>query len=313
MNDFTSIINSPKIFVVILNWNSADFTIECIKSLRQIEYPSYEIILVDNGSTDGSDEVVSATFPDIAYIRTVENKGFSGANNLGINYALEHGADYIWLLNNDTVVDRQALTNMVMLALSDPAIGMIGSKIFFYDEPEVLWCAGGRFDVEKGGVTSLIGWGQKDTGQFDDIVDVEFVNACSLLVKSDVIDKIGLMPEDYNIYFEETDWNHYAQLAGFRTVVSQKSVVWHKIKRKGEYLVRFVYYMTRNRFLLINKICPNAIIPCIKYQFEEGIKLLSGLYRNKEYRKFIRFTYILLIAWLHGLIMKRKGKNPNIY
>jgi len=304
---------NTKVFIIILNWNTADFTIACLNSLAHLTYPSYEIVLVDNGSTDGSDEVVRAAFPDVTFIRTVENKGYSGANNLGINYALEHQAEYLWLLNNDTIIDPHALTHMVDFAESDHTIGMVGSKIFFYDEPEVLWYAGGNFDVEKGGITSHIGWGQRDTGQYNDITDVGYVSGCSLLVKREVIEKIGLMPEEYNIYFEETDWNFQAQQAGFRTVVAQQSLVWHKIKRKGEYLVRFVYYMTRNRFLLIYKICPKAIIPCIKYQFEEGKKLLSDLYKNKECSKLIHFTYILILAWLHGLILKKKGKNPNIY
>jgi len=308
-----SLIDPPLVFIVVLNWNSAELITECIKSLLQLAYSSYEIVVVDDCSTDGSDEEVRTRFPDIKHLRTSENIGFAGANNLGISYSLVNGAEYIWLLNNDTVVDKYALIHLVNLSLSDSAIGMVGSKIFYYDEPGVLWCAGGKFDAEKGGITSLIGWGQKDIGQFDDVLDVDFVNACSLLVKKTVIEKIGPMPEEYFLYFEETEWNYTAHQVGIRTVVAQNSMIWHKVKRKDEYLVRFVYYMTRNRFLLINKIYPNAIIPCIKYQFTEGRKLLSGFYKNKEYIKLSRFTYVLVLAWLHGLVLNKKGKNTNIY
>lgn len=304
---------NAKVFIIILNWNSADFTIACINSLAKLTYPSYEIVLVDNGSVDGSNEVVKATFPEVTFIRTVENRGFSGANNLGINYALEHNAEYIWLLNNDTIVDPNALTDLVDITLSDTKIGMVGSKIFFYDEPELLWYAGANFDVEQGGITSCIGWGQRDTGQFDHITDVGYVSGCSLLVKKCVIDKIGLMPEEYYIYFEETDWNYQAQKAGFRTVVAQKSIVWHKVKRKKEYLTRFVYYMTRNRFLIVHKFCPKALPACIKYQYREGVNLIRLQFANKDYKKMQHFIIVLLKAWLHGLVLKKKGQNENIF
>jgi len=309
----TPTVEVPKIFIIILNWNSADFTIECIKSLAKLTYPSYEIVIVDNGSTDGSDEVIKDIFPKITFLRTAVNKGFSGANNIGINFALEHGAEYIWLLNNDTTVDPDALTYLVDFALSDTKIGMVGSKIFFYDEPELLWYAGGNFDVEQGGITSCIGWGQRDTGQFDHIADVDYVSGCSLLIKKCVIEKIGLMPEEYYIYFEETDWNYQTQKAGFRTVVAQKSIVWHKVKRQKEYLTRFVYYMTRNRFLIVHKFCQKALPACIKYQYREGVNLIRVQKENKNYKKMLHFIVILLIAWLHGLVLKRKGKNDNIF
>jgi len=298
----------PKVFIIVLNWNSASDTIECIGSLQKLDYPACEIILVDNGSSDDSESILRKKYPGLEFIQTGTNLGFAGGNNVGIRYALEHGGEYVWLLNNDTVVYPDALTEMVRLAQSDPSIGMVGSKIFFYAEPDVLWYAGGTFDVKNGGIAGHIGWGQKDSGQFDHVIDVDYITGCSLLVKKKVIDEIGLMPEEYFLYFEETDWNHSAKKAGFRTVVAQKSLIWHKVKRKGDALVRFTYYMTRNRFILIKKIEHKALMACIKYQYREGKKLLTNFWKNKEFNKFIQFTKILFLAWLHGLVTFRSGK-----
>ena len=298
----------PKVFIIILNYNTASDTIECIRSLQCLTYPAFSIVLVDNGSIDESERILKQEFPGLPFIQTGNNLGFAGGNNPGIKYALDNGAELVWILNNDTIVHPDSLTEMVTFLQSDSAIGMVGSKIYFYAEPETLWYAGGTFDDTKGGITSHLGWGRKDTGQFDHVTDVDYITGCSLLVKREVIEKVGLMPEEYFLYFEETDWNYAARKAGYRTVIATKAKIWHKVKRKGEAQVRFIYYMTRNRFLLMKKINPSGLRACMKYQYAEGKKLLKEFWIKKEYGKFTRFTKILLLAWVHGLITSRTGQ-----
>lgn len=300
-------MTEPTVYIIILNYNSASDTIECIHSLRNLTYPAYNIVLVDNGSSDGSENILRKEFPDIQFIQTGSNLGFAGGNNAGIRYALNQNADYVWILNNDTTVHPDSLLEMIRMTESDPRIGMTGCKIYFYSEPDTLWYAGGNFDAANGGITSHNGWGRKDTGQFDNLTDVDYITGCSLLVKREVIERIGLMPEEYFLYFEETDWNYYAQKAGYRTVLAMKAKMWHKVKRKGEAQVRFIYYMTRNRFLLMKKINRAALRACMKYQYAEGKKLLKDFWLKKEYGKFAHFTKILILAWIHGLITERTG------
>lgn len=244
------------VYVIILNWNGKDDTFECLRSLQQLDYPNFEILVVDNGSTDGSEDLLRASFPSAHVIQTGRNLGYAGGNNIGIRFALSHGADYVWLLNNDTTVAPDALTPLVETAESDPTIAFVGSKIYFYDKPEVIWCAGGIIDLAAGGRTDVIGMSQEDRGQFDKVSDVDYVAGCSLLASRAAIDAIGFIPEEYFLYFEETDWNLAAQKKGYRTVMAPASRVWHKHELVGNYADRMMYYLFRNRVRIVAKYAP---------------------------------------------------------
>lgn len=239
--------------VIVLNWNGKNDTIECIDSLQKLDYPNYEILMVDNGSTDGSEEIIRTSFPSVHVIQTKQNLGYAGGNNVGMRIALSRGADYVWLLNNDTLVNPDALTSLVSTALSDPRIAFVGSKIYFHDRPNLIWCVGGTIELTHGGRTDHPGMGQVDTGQFDTISDVGYVSGCSLLASKEAIANIGLLPEEYFLYFEETDWNIAAQMKGYRTVLAPASRVWHKHEMTGEYKDKFIYYSFRNRVRIVMK------------------------------------------------------------
>lgn len=303
-----ALASAPKVFIIVLNWNSTDDTLACIGSLHELNYPNFNIIVVDNGSDPDPRKILEARYPTISFIQTGSNLGYAGGNNVGIKVAVAEGADYVWLLNNDTVVHPDALHYLVETALSDDSIGMVGSKIMFAADVDVLWYAGASFALEKGGTTLHYGWGQKDSGQYDHITDVGYVTGCSLLVRKSVIEIVGLIPEEYFLYFEETDWNYATQKAGFRTVLAPKSVVWHKVKTKQDVQERLVYYMTRNRFLLVKKLDPKYLKQCIHFQFLEGKHLIKSLLLEKRYIESLVFLRILLLAWFHGLVCRRTGK-----
>jgi GT2 family glycosyltransferase len=244
---------NPLVFIIILNWNGWKDTAECIESCRQLAYPNFHILVVDNGSTDGSEAILRDRFPGIEIIQTGSNLGFAGGNNVGIKYALKAGADFVWLLNNDTTVDPSALTELVRVAESDGEIGMVGSKALRYSQPEILHFAGGRLDL-KTGLTRHIGDGEKDRGQYDDATDTEYISGCSLLAKREVIEKIGLMPEGYFLYFEETDWCMRARVAGFSLRMAMKSKIFHKVSASVQnFSPRKLYYLTRNRLYLLQR------------------------------------------------------------
>jgi len=263
---------SPLVFVIVLNWNGQDDTLECLRSLQKLNYSNFEILVVDNGSTDGSEEVIRSSFPSVRVIQTGRNLGYGGGNNVGIRFALSHGADYIWLLNNDTTVAPQALTSLVETAKADPKIAFVGSKIYFYDRPDVIWCVGGTIDLAAGGCTDHPGMHQEDKGQFNKISDVGYVSGCSLLADRAAIKAIGLLPEEYFLYFEETDWNLAAQRKGYRTVLAPASHVWHKYEESGDYKDRFIYYSFRNRIHIVRKFAPRHILKAIKV----NLALLHG-------------------------------------
>jgi len=162
------------------------------------------------------------------------------------------------------LVDPCALTALINTASSDPRIAFVGSKIYFHVRPNLIWYAGGSIELAKGGLTTHIGMNQIDTGQFDKISDVGYVTGCSLLASKEAIEDIGLIPEEYFLYFEETDWNLAAQKKGYRTVFSPASHVWHKYALTGEYKDRFIYYTFRNRVRIVMKYSPQYILKAFR-------------------------------------------------
>ena len=242
-----------KVFILILNWNGWQDTIECVHSCENLIYPNFTIMVIDNGSEDESLQQLQAALPSHEIIATGENLGFAGGNNVGIRHALEKGADYIWLLNNDTTVDPAALTELVKTAEDDEQTGIVGSKILTYTDPDTLHFAGGKVNLNTGETKHLGAW-EKDERQFDDIKEVDYVTGCSLLVKRAVIEKIGLMPEEYFLYYEETDWCLSARNAGFIVRMTPNSKVFHKISTSIDYFsTKKLYYLIRNRLIFLQK------------------------------------------------------------
>jgi GT2 family glycosyltransferase len=244
------------VYVIILNWNGWNDTVECVESCLKLTYSSFRILIVDNGSTDDSESLLRERFPHIELIQTGSNLGFAGGNNSGIRYALDHSADYVWLLNNDTVVAPDALTALVTAAQREPKAGMLGSKIYYFDEPGRLWFAGGWINYRIGR-TGHIGSGETDSGQYDAVREVDYLTGCSLLVSRDVCNAVGLMDERFFLLFEEVDWNERTRRCGRKIVFVPSSVVRHKVSRSLEQnWAGYYYYLTRNSLLFIAKYRP---------------------------------------------------------
>ncbi len=190
---------TKKVFIIILNWNGAKDTIDCLKSLENLDYPDFEILVVDNGSTDDSVLKIKSQISNlknkVVLIENKENLGFPAGNNIGIEYALECGADYALLLNNDTVADKNFLKEMVGVAENNEKIGILGPKIYFYDDPKRIWFAGGSFDWFRG--SAHIGFGEIDFQKYQSEKEVGFITGCAMLVKKEVFGKIGLLDERF--------------------------------------------------------------------------------------------------------------------
>ena len=174
--------DQPWVSIIILNWNGLEDTIECLESLRGITYPNYEIIVVDNGSEGNDVKILQARFGGyIHIIKNDNNYGFAKGNNIGMRYALQREAEYILLLNNDTTVAPDFLSELVNVAESDPKSGLLGPKVYFYYEPDVIWFAGGRISLLSR--TSNRGYKQVDKGQFDRVDLVDFISGSCMLIK----------------------------------------------------------------------------------------------------------------------------------
>jgi len=221
-------MGQPSVSVILVNWNGRNDTLECLHSLAKVSYAPMHIIMVDNASADDSVDAVKREFPSVEVIPNKTNLRFAGGNNIGIKHALERGSDYILLLNNDTTVDAEFLTELVKAADADPGIGMVGAKIYYYDDPKRIWFAGGRIEWWKGWI-SHIGLREEDRGQYDTARAVDYITGCCLLVKRPVIEKIGNLDEQFFMYGEDVDWCLRVCKAGFRLVYEPKAKIWHKL------------------------------------------------------------------------------------
>ncbi len=221
-------MDNPSVYIIVLNWNGKNDTLECLHSLQQVTYPNFRVVVVDNASSDCSVDAIREKFPSVQIISNKENLRFAGGNNVGIRYALDYGADYVLLLNNDTVVDKEFLTEMVAIADQSARMGMIGPKIYYYSEPKKIWYAGGRIEWWKGWV-SHIGIRELDGGQYDAITEVDYLTGCCMLVKREVIEKVGILDESFYIYGEDADWCIRASRAGYKLMYVPSSMVWHKL------------------------------------------------------------------------------------
>ena len=235
----------PLVFIVIVNWNGQDVTLECLESLSRVAYTNCKIVVIDNASTDGSVQAIRKTFTDIVLLEMQNNLRFAGGNNVGIKYAVEHKADLILLLNNDTTVDKDFLTWMVARIQSDPRIGMVAPKIYYYDDPNRIWSAGGTISMWNGTMRH-IGIRELDNGHYDTSCEIEYASGCCLLTKRSVVEKIGMLDESFPMYAEDADWSMRSRRAGYLIFYEPKAKVRHKLSvSTGGHLS---WYKIRNKF-----------------------------------------------------------------
>jgi GT2 family glycosyltransferase len=241
--------------IVLLNWNSGEMTAECIRSLFQMSTHSFEIIVVDNGSKDGSAEYLRAQFPEIAILPQNRNLGFAAGCNVGMKLAMERGFKYVLPLNNDTVVDSAFLTELLRGADEHPEAAMISPKIYFWDMPDRFWWAGGSFSLWTG-IAKHIGRKEVDRGQFDRGAELDWATGCALLMRSDALRQTGLFDESFFGNGEDLDLSLRLREAGYKIWFAPKAKLWHKEgvdyrKNAGEYLRKFTG--TRNLLHIMRK------------------------------------------------------------
>jgi len=256
-------MNYPKVSIIILNLNGLDDTVECLQSLKKITYPNYQVIVVDNGSKGNDAQVLQEKFGDyIHLIKNDRNYGFAEGANIGMRYALNNSApDYVLLLNNDTVVDPEFLTEMVKVAESDAAIGIAGAKLYYYDNPNRLQSLWGRIDFWRGLtiqtpkiVAEKIKSIELDEGQYNQIREVDIVSGCCSLIKKRTLDDIGLLDKSYFFGWEDVDYCVGASKKGYKIIYVPNAKIWHKSRQSAVKMPELAcYYRTRNRFRLVKK------------------------------------------------------------
>jgi GT2 family glycosyltransferase len=241
----------PRVAIVVLNWNGRDDTLACLASVSRIVHQNLGVIVVDNGSSDGSVAAIRDRHPRVEVIETGRNLGFAGGNNAGIRRALELGADFVLLLNNDTEVDAGLVDAFVAAAHRHPEAGAFGARIYFHADPRRIWHAGTRWNNGTAGFEQ-IGEGELDDGQrFAREGETAYACGCAMFIPTPRLRQIGLLDERYFLYFEETDWCYRARAAGHPSIYVPDARLWHKVSVSvgGEGSPLMLYFVARNRLL----------------------------------------------------------------
>ena len=250
MDSGQSIAASPLVAIIVLNWNGKEDTLECLASIRQLAYQNYKAIVVDNGSTDDSVAAIRAMFPEFTVLETHENLGYAGGNNVGIRQALVHEAEFILVLNNDTVVSPQLLNKLVSGAAQHPDAGILGARLLYHDRPEFVWFDSARWNAS---LNCFEYPGQNENVSSLNLTDHEtdYVCGAALFVRAKTVRQIGLMDERYFLVWEEVDWCYRARGAGWRCIVVPQAEIWHKVGVSfgGEDSPLRTYFSNRNSLL----------------------------------------------------------------
>lgn len=225
----SAVQNGASIAIIVLNWNGRDLTLDCLRSLAAVTTPHVRIIVVDNASTDGSAGAVRQQYGSrVTLIENAQNLGFAAGNNVGIRRALDEGADFVLLLNNDTVVAPDFVEHLHKPMLTTPDIGITAPKIYYAEPKNQIWFAGGELSMWRG-IAKHTGIRETDRGQYDREHDIDYATGCAFLVRRAVFEKIGDLDPGYLAYFEDADFCVRARRAGYRIRYIPPAHVWHRI------------------------------------------------------------------------------------
>lgn len=295
-------MKKPSVAVVLVNWNNREDTLACLESLAHLAYRDFGVILVDNGSTDGSLEVLRER-ADVDLIENGENLGIARANNVGIARARERGFEMIMLLNNDTEVDPDMLGVLVDALEADPRVGVVGPKMYYHSEPDVIWYAGGVVHPWRGDCSHR-GYGEKDTGQYDDEAETDYVTSCCMLARASLYEELGGIDPYYFIYFDETDFCLRAARAGHKVVYVPRAKLWHKVSRSmgGAGSARYWHHYMRSRAYFVAKFYPwpNRIAAYLWIALHDTPRAMFRFVRSGAFDR--------IPAYLRGLALGLAGR-----
>ncbi|MEK4150842.1 glycosyltransferase family 2 protein [Carnobacterium sp. FSL E2-0243] len=270
----------PLVYFIVLNYNNASDTIECVHAVEQINYSNFQIVLVDNLSTDDSETILKKNLPEHHFIQTNKNLGYANGNNIGIDYAIQNGASYVCILNNDVLVEPDFLSILVDYSEKNPEVGVVGPRVCTYEDETILESAGSVVDLNHGKVTRLYS-GKNETEVYGKEIFCDYIGGACMLVSTSVIQSVGVIPEIYFLFYEENEWCLKIGKAGFAIACIADAKVVHK----GSASINKVsglseYFMYRN--------------------------LIVFMKRNSDFRNKLRFyPYILLFTLKSGLTKKR--------
>lgn len=249
---------SGAVGIVVLSWNGRDDTLACLRTLAAVTYEPVSIVVVDNGSHDGTVDAVRNDFPEVDVLPQSANLGFAEGNNIGIRHALAGGSQYVLVLNNDTLVDPGFLEPLVAAAEARSDAGAVCPKILFADAPDRIWFAGASYDARRGYQGRLAGYGEHDSVAFEEVRESDRATGTAMLVPAHVLERVGRFDPDLFAYSEDVDWSLRARAAGYHIYVVGGSRVYHRVSASsgGESSPTSLYYGVRNALTVAERHSP---------------------------------------------------------
>ena len=245
---------SPRVAILILNWNDFRNTIETLRSVRGLEYQNFEVWVVDNGSTDGSRDALAWEFPEVRILSSLENLGVAGGRNFGLEAILAHGrADYVLILDNDVAVEPRLLNKLVEAAEGGADLGIVGPVIYYHSDPRRIWSAGARIVFREVTAKSPAKNRIETAGRAKRVEQVDCITGCCMLVKRQVFDAIGRFNPQYFMVGNETEFCYRATKRGHRSAVVTDAKLWHKVSAStgGSYSPPRAYFTGRSTILFL--------------------------------------------------------------
>nr|WP_299383040.1 glycosyltransferase family 2 protein [Allomuricauda sp.] len=241
----------PLVSIITINYNESEVTLDLLDSIRGLSYPNYEVIVVDNASPNDNPDLIKEKFPGIHLIKSHENLGFAGGNNLGVKQAK---GEYLLFINNDTIVPPGFIEPLVETLQNDGHIGMVSPKIKFHWDPSLIQYAGytpmNHWTIRN----SSIGYHQKDDGAYDQPGETQSIHGAAMMVPKRIVEQVGMMTEIYFLYYEEHDWAEMVKRAGYKIYYQPKSYILHKESvSTGKFSPLKTYYISRNRILFARR------------------------------------------------------------
>jgi GT2 family glycosyltransferase len=245
-------MNKPPVGVVIVNWNLKDSLRETLKSFRRVNYPGLQIVVSDNASTDGSQEMVRREFPEVHLLTREKGVGYAKGASIGLEYFADK-TKYIFSTTNDVIVDAEMIQVLVDYAEKEPKAGVLGCKIYYFGQDDLLWSAGGRIHPLHGH-SYHFGWNRRDQPKYNKVRECDFVTGCGFLLRSDVLKRVNYFNGDLVFYSEDADLCYRVREEGYKVMYIPEAKMWHKtsttLAKERPVQLR---YSTRNSLYLIQR------------------------------------------------------------
>jgi len=251
----------PRVSIIIVNWNGLEHLETCLDSLHGQTFKDFEVVLVDNGSQDGSVNFLRKRYPWVRLVELMENSGFASGNNIGLQDA---SGDYIVTLNNDTRVEPDWLAKLVAVADDHPTAGMVGCRIVSFDNPGMLDSLGMKIcrDGMSRGAYRMLDWSTLSMPP----EEILFPSACAALYKRAMIDEVGFFDDDFFAYCEDTDLGLRGRIAGWGAILATQAVVYHKYSATGGGFSPFkLYLVERNHYWVVLKNFPLLLLMMVPF------------------------------------------------